>query len=166
MIISQFMYNIDGAFKVMREAWGVTSPAAEPTPEIRTLLMAIAGQETRWAARVQGGDGPAHSYWQFESEGVAGVMEREGPRLIGVCALLDINPAYAFDAMIYNDTLACTIARLNLWLDPAPLPSMGDITGAWQYYVRNWRPGKPDETRWPGSYRTAQDAVGAATPSS
>ncbi len=37
-------------------------------------------------------------------------------------------------------------ARLLLWTDAKPLPAIGDEQGAWDYYLRNWRPGKPTRT--------------------
>lgn len=40
-----------------------------------------------------------------------------------------------------NDVLAAALARLLLYTDPARLPVLGDEEGAWQYYLRLWRPG-------------------------
>lgn len=37
--------------------------------------------------------------------------------------------------------LAAGLARLLLYTDPARLPGLGDEEGAWQLYLRTWRPG-------------------------
>jgi len=117
-------------------------PASDPA---RVLVMAIAGQESNWAYRKQIG-GPARSYWQFEEYGgVAGVLQH--PTTSGqarwVCAALDItcDVPTVYEAMAWNDVLAASMARLLLWTDPGRLPDLGDEQGAWNYYLRNWRPG-------------------------
>ncbi len=56
--------------------------------------------------------------------------------------------------------LAAAFARLLLLTDAKPLPQIGDVQGAWAYYVRNWRPGKPHPDTWPGLYKQAQAALG------
>jgi hypothetical protein len=122
------------------------------------LVMAIAGQETAWKERLQDAGGPARSYWQFElGGGVAGVFNGAGSRVLDVCAALDV-PALAstvFQAMAWNDTLACCMARLNLWLDPEALPPLTDCDGAYQYYLRTWRPGMPRRESWNDRHATA-----------
>ena len=124
------------------------------TDQARVLVMAIAGQESGWSARLQVG-GPARGFWQFEKlGGVVEVMAKCPHQLSGVCANLDI----LFDrdeihlAMAWNDTLACSMARLLLWPDPAPLPALGEEEAAWQYYLRNWRPGAPHRGTWSTVY--------------
>lgn len=133
-----------------------------PTREAAVLLMAIAGQESNWAARRQGGGGPARSYWQFEKGGGIAELFQKTPRQLGaMCVLLDIpyNQTVVFEAMAWNDTLACTMARLLLWQDPAALPAIGDKDASWQYYLRNWRPGAPRPDDWPGNYNRGLNAV-------
>lgn len=130
----------------------------------RVLLMAIAGQESRWAARRQIG-GPARSYWQFEEGGgVAGLFGHPATKLkLGtVCASLDIpyDPDVVFEAMAWNDTLACAMARLLLWSDAAALPDYWDKGAGWQYYLRNWRPGMPHVESWSGVHDQAMAACG------
>ena len=133
--------------------------------QARVALMAIAGQESNWAARTQGNDGPARGYWQFEPAGVAGVATH--PNTIGLLAAtlstLDLAGTSAYAAIQYNDPLACVIARLLLWSDPEPLPAVGDASTCFDYYVRNWKPGKPDETRWGAAYATACATVAASS---
>jgi hypothetical protein len=46
-----------------------------------------------------------------------------------------------YAALATDDLLACGFARLLLLTDPSPLPLPGDVDGAWDYYLRNWRPG-------------------------
>ncbi len=126
------------------------------------LLTTIAGQETGWAARVQAG-GYARSYWQFEKGGgVAQVMQRCLPQVSALCRSLDVpvSASTIFEAMAWNDTLACGMARLLLWQDPKPLPSVGDTVGAWNYYVRNWAPGIPRYETWQERYQTALQVIG------
>jgi hypothetical protein len=130
----------------------------------RVALLAIAGVETAWSKRAQivsEGPPPAVSYWQFQKNGLDGVMTAHGSLLSAACATLDIAPAEAFAAIRYNDALACVAARLLLWTDPDPMPAIGDATGCWNYYLRGWRPGKPDVTRWTPVYATAVSAVAA-----
>ena len=127
----------------------------------RVLLMAIAGQESGLSARAQV-DGSALGYWQFEQSGLADVRMRAPSVMESVCSTLDIPDSTGiWAALQWNDALACVVARLCLWLDPAPLPVIGDASGAWDYYVRNWRPGKPGTDRWASAYTTAVAAVGA-----
>lgn len=130
------------------------------TDEAKVLTMAIAGQESNWAARRQVG-GPARSYWQFEKGGgVAGVLSHPASagHIKAVCAYLDIpcDVATVYDAMAWNDTLGCCMARLLLLTDPSPLPKVGAVDQAWEYYLRNWRPGAPHPDFWPGKYATSR----------
>ena len=65
-----------------------------------------------------------------------------------------------FEAMAWNDTLACAMARLLLWMQPPALPAIGDKEGAWQYYLKAWRPGAPHRHTWDARYDTALKAAG------
>lgn len=130
----------------------------------RVVTMTIAGQESRWTYRRQIG-GPARSFWQFEKGGgVSGVLNHPSTVLKAkaICGVLDIESdmTTVFEAMAWNDTLACAMARLLLWTDPAPLPAVGDKEGAWQYYLRTWRPGMPHPESWSGLYDQSLAAVG------
>ncbi|HSW34192.1 MAG TPA: hypothetical protein VLH36_11330, partial [Steroidobacteraceae bacterium] len=64
-------------------------------------------------------------------------------------------------AMLTDDLLGCAFARLLLYSDPKPLPEPGQIVTSWDYYIRNWRPGKPHRSTWDSLY---SDALGAVTP--
>lgn len=138
----------------------------------RVLLTAIAGQESNWAARVQSGNGPAHGFWQFERVGgVVGVLSNKASTQLAhnACDAAGIecgggSPAvWELLATEKGDHLATAFARLLLWTDANPLPDVHRINGAWDYYVRNWRPGKPSRARWAGVYPQAVAAVTGAS---
>lgn len=129
------------------------------------MLYTIGRQESRFEHTVQVG-GPAHGYWQFElGGGVKGVTthpasapyariacEREG---------VTFERTAIYDALPNNPRLACALARLLLYTDPQPLPAV--LTSmeeeAWQYYTRNWRPGKPHRETWTRFWREAVDGL-------
>lgn len=134
----------------------------------RVLLMAIAGQESFWKERRQVPVAYARSYWQFErGGGVAGLFGHVATRLkLGtVCAACDVpyDPDTVFEAMAWHDMLACAMARLLLYSDAAALPPVGDKEAAWQYYLRNWRPGAPHRHTWDARYDASIAAIGLKT---
>src|SRR5690606_12884686 len=47
----------------------------------------------------------------------------------------------AYGRLHADDVLAAAFARLLLWTNPSLLPFIGDEEGAWQAYLREWRPG-------------------------
>jgi hypothetical protein len=134
------------------------------TPEAMVLMLGIGGQESGFAVRRQANGGPATGFWQFErGGGVRGVLthptsERKARELCRQRGVpLDFASAWA--ALERDDVLAAGFARLLLLTDPLRLPALGDRDGAWAYYARNWRPGKPHPERWPGNYARAVAAV-------
>jgi hypothetical protein len=142
-------------------AIGVVASAGN---EARLQLLAIAGQESNWTARVQGGGGPAHGFWQFEGGDMSGTAEvlRVAPRDVQrVCDGLGIvcNRPAVYEELAENDMLACAMARLLLHSDPKPLPELGDEDGGWECYVRNWHPGAPSRERWTSVYATSLNLV-------
>jgi hypothetical protein len=147
---------------IVDPALTLLEPGIKRSDEARVLIMAIAGQESDWMARLQNG-GPARSFWQFEGAGGgAGEVFADSPtQLKAVCDYLvipfDVNDI--FQAMAWNDTLAACMVRLLLWTDPAPLPAVGDVQGGWNYYQRNWRPGAPRPDVWPARYAAAQGLI-------
>lgn len=155
---------------------GSPSIAIPVTDAARVLVMTIAGQESRWENRRQIGIGQYHpqsigarGYWQFESTwggpvALNDVMQKTPVQLATVCKMLEIptDELTLYEACAWNDTLACAMARLLLWVDPAPLPAVGDKEGAWQYYLRNWRPGAPHRSTWDGLYDQSLAAIGRA----
>lgn len=139
------------------------------TNEARRMLIAIAWQESRITHRRQVG-GPAKGFWQFEQGGgVHGVRTHQTSKWIAAKVLDQLSIPNRFDliydAIEHNDMLACCFARLLLYTDPKPLP-MGwsgakNEERAWQYYIRNWRPGKPHRDTWNESWRIAVEATDA-----
>jgi len=80
---------------------------------------------------------------------------------VGLCAVrgVDPSPRAVWDAIERDDVLAAGLARLLLWTDPSRLPRLGDADGAWQLYVRTWRPGKPHRRTWDALYAQALEEV-------
>jgi hypothetical protein len=156
-----FTRVVEPTLQYMAASPGIAIAASDSA---RLLVMAIAGQESRWAARRQIG-GPARSYWQFERGGGVAGLFRVTPRQLGaVCADCDVtfDAATVFEATAWHDMLACAMARLLLWSDPAPLPAVGDKDAGWQCYLRNWRPGAPHPESWVRVYDQARTAIGRA----
>jgi hypothetical protein len=142
-------------------------PTEMDSPPARVLLLAIAGQESNWTSRYQV-SGPARGYWQFELAGVQGVFEDAATAELAraCCTAVDAPPypGTVYTAICWQDALACAIARLALWPDPAPLPAAGDRSGAWDYYLRCWRPGRPRPDDWARNYDAAcMTILGAQT---
>ena len=129
----------------------------------RVMLGAIGLQESEFLYHQQVG-GPARSYWQFEQAGgIRGVLAFPATSQYAkaVCMLRAVAPTEGdvYAAFLKDDLLACAFARLLLFTDRDPLPDLGDIKGSWDYYQRNWRPGKPRPDDWAGNYIAAQAAV-------
>lgn len=134
-------------------------PKRMDSPEAELMLLAIALQESRLVNRRQIG-GPARGFWQFErGGGVRGTLMHASSDdfarqlCADLCITADVDAIYS--AIENCDLLACGFARLLLFTDAAPLPRIGDAAGAWNYYVRNWRPGKPHPETWPDMYARA-----------
>jgi hypothetical protein len=131
--------------------------------EARALIFSIFLQESRLVNRVQIGNGPAHGFGQFELAGIKGVLNHPSTR--GHIATVLRNMGYdsrlvtSYEAIVHNDILAVCYARLLLWSSPKPLPQMGDIVGAWEYYVEQWRPGKPVRPSWDALYKQAWNII-------
>lgn len=133
------------------------------------LLLAIGLQESRFKVRDQivpgkapGQVGPATGYWQFEKGGgVAGVMQHHLTADIARKAASDAGVPFTRDAIWRHlatpagDELAAVFARLLLFTDARPLPpaTVEAEEDAYQYYLRNWRPGKPHRETWGAFWR-------------
>lgn len=145
----------------------------------RLMLLAIAQQESQILFRdqqefdratgelVDGKLGPALGLWQFErGGGVAGVLNHPATRgnALYLCAGAEVSADSdsVWRALKVNDRLACGFARLLLWSDPHPLPTVQDVDGGWAYYLRTWRPGKPHPETWSGYWAAARQALRAA----
>jgi len=128
-------------------------------PSAWAMLVAIGLQESRFKHRAQvvagGGKGPARGFWQFEQRGgVYGVLNHPLTKKAAetLCGMAGIQPtpAEAWAAMETNDILAAGFARMLLFTDPNRLPPASEAAknAAWEYYIRNWRPGKPHRQTW------------------
>jgi hypothetical protein len=141
-------------------------PAKFDTPEARVMLLAIGKQESRFEHRKQIG-GPAHGFYQFEKGGgVKGVLTHPASKPIIERVLIGLNiarmPAVCYDCLAEpeHDALATVFARLLLYTDPHPLPALNcDPSLAWDYYFRNWRPGKPKRDTFDAYLMHAREAV-------
>ena len=124
----------------------MTTPSAEVQLLATHLQEAPNGEQCQLPAR-PGKSGPARGIFQFERDGgVAGVLQhpQSRPHVLEVCRALGVQATVQgiYDALpSTNDVLDCALARLLYWTDPAPLPEVGDVEGAWRYYLHNWRPG-------------------------
>ena len=148
-------------------------PARMSSPEAEVMLLAIGLQESRFQHRRQlvgsppRPTGPAKSFWQAEQGGgmVTGLLRYHDDRVrdvvVGLCAVRGVAPAArdVWDAIEHDDVLAAGLARLLLFADPGRLPKLGDVDGAWQLYLRTWRPGRPKPETWPALYAQAMEVV-------
>lgn len=153
-------------------------PARYDSANARILLLAFGAQETGFRTRFQIGGGPGHGFWQNEPEGVADVIANEAVAhdALGLCSRCAVSPVGkdAYWALVTDDAFACGIARLMLFCDPKPLPAEGDIDGAFECYIRIWRPGaytrgtpgqqNDIKQRFAGNYAAAISAVNAVNP--
>lgn len=131
----------------------------------KALLLAIGLQESRFLYRAQV-RGPARGFWQFESNGVRGVLGHRASQQHAIAAstslIYDPGVPRVMTAIEHNDTLAAVFARLLLWTHPRALPAVEETEQAWEYYLQLWRPGKPHEGTWANHYEAAWAAVLAA----
>ncbi|MEN4918273.1 hypothetical protein ABE485_06340 [Achromobacter spanius] len=146
-------------------------PASMDTPEARIMLLAIGLQESRFEHRRQlvGNPprpaGPAKSFWQAEQGG--GMVHGVRLHVATSAAAAHLYQARGvpardvaiWDAIENDHVLAAGLARLLLWSDPGRLPAVGDEQGAWNLYLRTWRPGKPHAQTWPTLYARAAAEV-------
>ena len=164
---------IDPALKLL--------PARMDSPEARVLMLAICGQEADFHHRWQVVDrarpgvmGPARGLWQFErGGGVKGVLTHERTKALAanVCRLRGISATVdaVYNRLHADDVLAAAFARLLLWSSPRALPAVGQEQAAFDFYLREWRPGAwtngstaQRETlrrKWAGYYATARATI-------
>lgn len=142
-------------------------PEKMDSKEARVMLVTIGLQESRFKHRRQlvGNPprpvGPAKSYFQAERGGgmVHGVRTHRSTKAIAASLYkergVSPNNQAIWDAIENDDVLAAALARLLLWTDPHKLPAIGDVDGAWELYIRTWRPGRPHRHTWNELYAQA-----------
>lgn len=157
------MTAIHNGCSIIEATLGHLLPGKFDSVIARVTLAAIGMQESEFLYHQQVG-GPARSYWQFEQAGgIRGVLTHPASSQYAksICMLRAVAPTESdvYAAFLNDDLLACAFARLLLFTDAAPLPPLGDFQAGWDYYERNWRPGKPRRADWTGNYIAAQAAV-------
>lgn len=153
-------------------------PPVMDSAAARLELIAIGLQESRLIHRWQVIDakrpdvkGPARGLLQFErGGGVTGVLlhAASSDYALAVCSARGVKPTVSavYAAIETDDVLAFALGRLLLWTDPKRLPAVGDVEGAWQLYLRTWRPGAYERdpiglrAKWATNYQTAMTTVG------
>lgn len=138
-------------------------PSRMDTPAARLMMLAIQKHEDPEERRYQvvkrtdatkpdnivgqrTAKGPARSLWQMEQGGgVKGVLHHHSTSdyITDICLRMEITPVAitCWQAIEDNDVLAACFARLLLWSDPHKMPYVGDAAGAFDLYLRTWRPG-------------------------
>ncbi|WP_448678988.1 hypothetical protein [Pseudomonas nicosulfuronedens] len=152
-------------------------PAKMESPQATVMLLAITRQEDPDQHRRQWPTGPARSLWQAEQGGgmVTGLLRYRVESIrewaTGLCVVRGVAPAApdVWKAIEHDDILAAGLARLLLYTDPARLPELGDESGAWDLYLRTWRPGAYDKgtpakraelrKKWAAGYSAALEAA-------
>jgi hypothetical protein len=149
------------------------------TDEAHAQLLAIALQETKLTSRAQIIEPygcpittrPAHGWYQFEgNKNQALDLVMRNPATIDAvhqaCDYQGVEMAldHVWWAVYGNDWLATVMARLLLWLDPHPLPKLGNEQEAWDLYIRCWQPGKPHPETWAENYAEAVDVIRDGVP--
>lgn len=156
---------IDQAFSML--------PIKMDTRQARIQHAAIGFQESEYKSRRQiilkegklVAEGPAASFWQFESgklAGINGVLTHSATSSLAksICQQLGVDPdrLAVWERMQSDDVLGAAFARLLMYSDSSPLP-INEQQG-WAMYLRTWRPGKPHPEKWPASYANAIRAIG------
>lgn len=148
-------------------------PKRMETDAANALLLAIGLQESGLQKRDQleqkdGTNkvlGPALGLWQFErGGGVRGVMTHSASKgwsqVVCMAGYVPWEADAIWRGLLNDDKFAAAMARLLLWTDTRPIPAIGAVDKAWDYYIRCWNPGKPHRDRWTENYEAAVAAVG------
>lgn len=160
MIDDQVLDKIDAGLALL--------PHSLSSPQARVMLYAIGLQESRMTYRRQIVNGkpigPAKGLWQFErGGGCKGVVEHPASRywMHKVCERQGVpfNATEVWNQLEHDDAFAAVAARLLLFTDPRKLPELDDTNGAWNLYIRTWRPGKPHRKTWDAFHEEAQRIV-------
>lgn len=139
-------------------------PSAMSSDKARVMMYAIGLQESRMIHRrqiVRGQPiGPAKGLWQFErGGGCKGVVNHDASRfwMHRVCVRQNVpfNATALWHQIEHDDALAAAAARLLLFTDLRKLPEVTDAAGAWNLYMRTWRPGQPHRQTWDDFHQQA-----------
>ena len=157
---------LDGTIRPVL-SWLWTEARIANGPAAEAMMVAIGLQESRFEHRDQVDSGPAvigpaTGFWQFErGGGVAGVMghhltadlARKVADAAGVA--WDRDAIWRAFTLPEGDQIATAFARLLLYTDPRALPAaeFAAEDAAWEYYLRNWRPGRPHRETWGAFWR-------------
>lgn len=134
------IYNIRFSKAAVSEVWAI---GAQEGMDYTARDQIVSGKR-------DGQIGPATGFWQFElGGGVKGVMNHPASSKIARKCCdefgVDFIASEVWKSFVLpeNDGLACSFARLLLFTDPLPLPLAlaQNEEMAFQYYLRNWRPG-------------------------
>lgn len=151
------LYTLPAAYALL--------PRSMASPAASAFLLAIGLQESGFLTRQQVGNGEARSFWQFNVNGLSGILqhpETAGPLETVLRALCYEPPHTAKRCLLriqHNDTLACCCARLLIWTLPDPLPDRDQAGTAWDQYLAAWRPGKPRPGTWASHYHEAWQRI-------
>jgi len=162
LYIKENKMDLKTALKTVVEPGLKLLPKKMNTVEAEVMLLAIGMQESRFEHRKQI-NGPAMGFYQFEKNGgVKGVLTHKASKDFVVPMLkadgYEIDKAY--EQIEHDDALATVLARLLLYTDPQPLPQLTcDPSESWNYYLRNWNPGKPHRETWDAYWMHALGAV-------
>ncbi|MFK2876912.1 hypothetical protein [Rhodanobacter hydrolyticus] len=119
-------------------------PAQMDTPPARVLLVAFGAQETGYRTRQQQG-GPAHGLWQCERPLMQLLLDNKASsaEVYALCKSRAVAPLASdmYWALLTDDLFAAGTARLALWCNLAPLPALGNVDAAFDYYIATWGPG-------------------------
>jgi hypothetical protein len=165
MIPEHIAEAVDAALQIL--------PGQMDSERARVMLFGIGLQESRFEHRRQlvkvRGElqpvGPAKSFWQGELTGgmCSGVKNHPATRFWAhhLCQVrrCDFTARAMWNAIESDDVLAAGLARLLLFSDPRTLPQVDDANGAWNLYIRTWRPGKPHRQTWDRCHADAVEFV-------
>ncbi len=158
MMVELMPYILPAAYRLL--------PVPMRSDRASAMLMTIALQESKCMGRRQMRSGPARSLWQFEPNGILGVMAHPASRQHFVSLMRNLrygghttDVEFVHSTIEHNDILACALARLLLWTDSKPLPGRDEPELGWGMYLRTWNPGDPHRETWDSYFHEAWDRV-------
>lgn len=147
---------------------------SHPKQSVKAMVQIIATglQESQVMFRKQVPSGPARGFLQIEPPTAIAAYDKDaylrGELMnlrLNTTQLLPTNTTaarrnYLANVCELNDPACVLIGRSIMWLDPSPIPEIGDVEGAWDFYaLKTWRPGKPRPEHWWDNYMQAVNVV-------